>query len=615
MERIVGRIKKFICITLLAVFLSSSIINSYQQAQTVHASAIPAIDGLTYLFQMIMSGNGQACGSTEDLFSLSQAFQDFVNNGKYTFYTTLRPLVQSAVKLKTGDTLTTEEYQDLMVGIETFLQDYLTSLTKLHTDDVVLIDASFIAQQACGVPPTDYAKQAYFDPYLDVFNKYGYVVFKYTGEKVNPWDHYELYYAFSGPRDGQFLCDDGKGISIYNTSGSLSSFNGFKFYIDTPNQSACNAFRLENDVATMSSSGYKVVTDALSCPVYKSYDDYCEKMDMYRTAGLKHDIFGRIGKIFDIPKNVRIGDLEATQKAQEVIANNPDMSADEINALVSQLVSEIIMEQQQIKDSVEDNTDAVVTSNTWLGKIYKTITETFPSMVAPLDAIQTACGIISAGVLDMGHAIDNLGENILEGLKPIDLLLRGFEQLSSFLQKVLTGISANVQSIPDVLAKIRENVLTLPGISDVLEKIRTVVIGIPKAITDALDIAGLRDLIITLPVSIAAEIEKITTLDDTVVDDAVEELTNVWELKLPFIPVIVKTFEGIHFTDKIDYPVIKMQVPKFAKQFFDAGYIVVLDTGNFATFFVSFRSILRAIIWAWFGWSVLNHFKVQFHVG
>lgn len=635
-----GRIKNFICITLLAVFLSSSIINSYQQAQTVDASAIPLVDGLVYLMQAVLSSQGRSCGSVGDLSNLTDAFMAYLEaakegdiegilnaNAAYTHAIAVKALAPGA-DIRITDVL------PLVNVMRKFINMYLPLMAKPHGTTASpsgtykdINDAVHTFSSLDFVPPVENYPIDANDRkrFLQYCNDYGFIVMKPDNpNNYTNYNEYACYILIYGlPKDSPYYLQyDGKTVGYYKKQdGSaglgLKSF-GYCFlqqYVDSDSLYASRFFTGISDTDRHCFSapiGKVSFTNELKVPIYNSHKDFLRQNELLNEYPMSRDIYGDVSKCFDLPEKITVKPLTQTQQVEQIITENPDADADAINAQVADMISKIFQQEQDIEDSIEDNTDAVVTSNTWLSKIFETLNA---SLNVPISGILKACEAIGVDIKDMGHAIDNLGENILDGLMPIDILLSGFQELSAFLQKVVTGISTNVQSIPDVLAKIRENVLTLPGISDVLEKIRTVVIGIPKAITDALDIAGLRDLIITLPVSIATEIEKITTLDDTAVDDAVEELTNVWELKLPFIPIIVKTFEGIRFTDKIDYPVIKMQVPKFAKQFFDAGYIVVLDTGNFATFFVSFRSILRAIIWVWFGWSVLNHFKVQFHVG
>lgn len=638
--KVMRRFKRIICITILSVILSSTIFGNCQQAQTVHASAVPLVDGLVYLMQAVLSSQGRSCGSVGDLSNLTDAFMAYLEaakegdiegilnaNAAYVHAIAVKALAPGA-DIRITDVL------PLVNVMRKFINMYLPLMAKPHGTTASpsgtykdINDAVHTFSPLDFVPPVENYPMDANDRkrFLQYCNDYGFIVMKPDNpDDYTNYNEYACYILIYGlPKDSPYYLQyDGKTVGYYKKQdGSaglgLKSF-GYCFlqqYVGSDSLYANRFFTGISDTDRHYFSapiGKVSFTNELKVPIYNSHKDFLRQNELLNEYPMSRDIYGDVSKCFDLPEKITVKPLTQTQQVEQIITENPDADADAINAQVADMISKIFQQEQDIEDSVEDNTDAVVTSNTWLGKIFDTLNK---ALNVPISGILTVCEAIGVDVKDVGKAIDNLGENILDGLKPIDLLLRGFEELSSFLQKVLTGISANVQAIPDVLAKIRENVLTLPGISDVLEKIRTVVIGIPKAITDALDIVGLRDLIITLPVSIAEEIEKITTLDEAVVDEAVEDLTDVWELKLPFIPAIANGFENIAFSKELKYPVFKIQCPSVIKEFLKKDYIILFDGADYSQYFSVFRGILRSIIWIWFAWSVLNHFKIKFHVG
>lgn len=584
--------KMFIITVLLSITITLCPLTAYYDASCAvveASSAVPlGLDALMYMMQSVMASKGKSCGNVGDLSGLTTAFKEYMellkngDVGEASTYALVMPMIGAIEKLKLGDKIKLADFQPMLKEIDSFVTDFLPKMGKHFGDKPGVVSgqypdwASVSKTFAHGLPLSN--PEAIGSEFLPTVNQFGFLVFR-----SKTYENF-YQYRFLAPYDFQnniIVKSDNDYYSYSKNGGTSGRFLAYYFnqkYVDSSDMSV---YTMRFEAVINCLDGWELVANKLKVPIYSSYESYIKTAELIASHPMYGYYYGDASKGFTLPENMCISDLSQTANVEKVVADNAGLDADALNLLISDNLAKIFAQQQDIDLSIGDNTAQVEISNSWLSKIYTQITSLFPSISAPLDAI------LSQSIAVAGTATD-----ILDRLKPIDILLSGFQELSAFLLNILTSIKTAVLSIPSAIARIGD-----------------VVIGIPH------EISNVRDVIITLPVAIADEIEKAFTLDPVIIGEATDTLVNAWELKLPFIPVISDMFHGISFSDKYDYPVFKMQCPTVIKRFVKSDTIVLFDGQDYADYFVMFRNILRAIIWGWFAYAVLNHFRVKFHIG
>ena len=368
-----------------------------------------------------------------------------------------------------------------------------------------------------------------------------------------------------------------------------------------------------------------------------------------------------------LPDTLTVSDTSATDAAEQIIINNPGLTEEEIAALVNQAVANVTSEQQGIKDAVDDNTQAVNTTNSWLSQLYTMLSKNMQTVISKIDSLTDGSSALELpeDITDSFTVIEGGGgnpdDNNSEGdgkfvwfpvfpgvtklLKPV------LEYFTKPLQKItqaldtLVSYGKKILEFPLKIAEELEKIIEIPDLSEIIEILKALPLSIAEAF--GLEIPDLSEIIeilkalpssiaeafgleitfpvpdelseilkgvISIPGEIVDAIEHVFVLDIDVVGVAADELADTWEMKLPFIPVFKNLF-NLSFSDTYDYPVFQVQTPAVLKQFVHKDYIVLFDGKDYATQFRFVRSTLTGIFWVGFAYSLLNRFKVRLHIG
>lgn len=624
MKRVKIFFKRTLVILLASMSLSLSVGSSYQQGATAYATAVPvAVDGLMYLFEFALSGMGIAVGY--DVFNeLFGCFDDSVQSELVAVSPDDAERIASLRNLRQGDRIDTKEYAGVIEDMQGFISNAVTlgNTISANSDGSVSINSSMQAISNL------YLGGAKCDDYLSSFeipnaSKFLFIESQYDGSNVAGYSLvYTLYYSSHCTEKGSYFYSEPnttevnnlylKCVNVSNPISSLkvgvSSDTGLLTYIKRNTDSRSYIF--DNLV-----NGFSYWSTAIcNAPVFTS-----ATLSVASTiAGLS--LYHCLSNAITIPESIVVGGLDAVQAADDAIAKNPDATDDELAAAVTAAMAEQLEAEQE-------TTQAVIEGNTWLEKIFNLLQSALNSIISALSAMGFLSTIASYLQQVLSFPVE-IAQQVAKVIPSYDVIVNAIQALPQAINgaldiPILGDILEVIISIPGTLADILEGLLTIPGVitdvvgglaiplpdlgilSDILEG----VIAIPGALADVLE--G----IIAIPGIIVDAIEMVFTFDMAAVEVAADGLADAWELKLPFIPAFKNMFNKISFPDEYDYPVIKIQTPNALKEFWDHDYIILFNGEDFAPYFVYVRGITRAAIWILFAYSLLNRFKVRFHVG
>jgi hypothetical protein len=189
--------------------------------------------------------------------------------------------------------------------------------------------------------------------------------------------------------------------------------------------------------------------------------------------------------------------------------------------------------------------------------------------------------------------IDNWCKTITDGITGVVTAVNGkFQDLEGWLAGLGDGITAGLGSFADTVSGAFSDVIDNIGtLADALSDIKTDILSLPDVLIDFF------------------------TIDVPAVKVAATGIANVWPEKFSFMEDMHKTLDAIQVPDTYEYPVIKMPTPPILSDFYPEEYIILINFGDFAEYFLMVRGIVRAIIWFGFGLYVIrHHMKVTFTV-
>lgn len=427
-------------------------------------------------------------------------------------------------------------------------------------------------------------------------------------------------------------------------------------------------------------------------PVYESYQDYVKTNTAATAFPLAGDIYGNGEAAIDDSKDFSLTTGEITKTVEDAlndyVKEHPDATDEEKNDVVAGILPKI----DDVNDHIEDTTDEVVTSNSWLSKIYTKINTRLDTTLSSVKSaivdgtsalkedtedIRDSFKVIKGGgsqepeedpdpephvwapvipdtakflkpVLEflgkplsiITKYLDKLKTSAENALKEIKSIRVGWQewikgtydnctgifntQLPNIIQ-VLQGLAGSAVSLPANIASSLAEILP-DALNNVLDKIEVIVppIEIPdieiapvpvevEVPTPEINFPPIPDYTGLLQ-QILAAIQNIFALDADAVGDAQKRFNDAVDDVVPDLPDFPKLFGSFQTTDKIEYPVFKMQTPKVLREYYDHDYIILLDCKDYAEYIVWIRRILQAAIWLTFAYTVLCHFKVDLSV-
>lgn len=192
------------------------------------------------------------------------------------------------------------------------------------------------------------------------------------------------------------------------------------------------------------------------------------------------------------------------------------------------------------------------------------------------------------------------------------LLPQLFDEAGSlFLGNIFTSVSTIVSYCSDFV-RILEN---LPkSIADVIE----IPIISPQEIVEAFNeefkIPEISFPEIVFP-DLLSILTEFFTIDTAAINGEISSLQLSLGGHFPIFDQLGDIFSGLSFSSDYTYPVIKIGTPQILRPYYDEEYIILLDFGDYANYFKWARNIVTAMLWVGYSYSLMKHFKVNFHIG
>ena len=428
-------------------------------------------------------------------------------------------------------------------------------------------------------------------------------------------------------------------------------------------------------------------------PVYESYQDYVKTNTAATAFPLAGDIYGGGEAAIDDSKDFSLTTGEITKTVEDAlndyVKEHPDATDEEKNDVVAGILPKI----DDVNERIEDTTDEVVTSNSWLSKIYTKINTRLDTTLSSVKSaivdgtsalkedtedIRDSFKVIKGGggsqepdedpephvwapvIPDTARflkpVLEFLGKPLSIITKYLDKLKTGVEDLLKEIKSIRVGwqewikgtydnctgiFNTSLPNIIQILQGLANSAKDLPAniasslaeilpdaLNNVLDKIEVIVppIEIPEITVSPAPVevqVPTPEVQVNIPPipdytgllqQILAAIQNIFALDADAVGDAQKRFNDAVDDVVPDLPDFPKLFGSFQTTDKIEYPVFKMQTPKVLREYYDHDYIILLDCKDYAEYIVWVRRILQAAIWLTFAYVVLCHFKVDLSV-
>lgn len=428
-------------------------------------------------------------------------------------------------------------------------------------------------------------------------------------------------------------------------------------------------------------------------PVYESYQDYVKTNTAATAFPLAGDIYGGGEAAIDDSKDFSLTTGEITKTVEDAlndyVKEHPDATDEEKNDVVAGILPKI----DDVNERIEDTTDEVVTSNSWLSKIYTKINTRLDTTLSSVKSaivdgtsalkedtedIRDSFKVIKGGggsqepdedpephvwapvIPDTARflkpVLEFLGKPLSIITKYLDKLKTGVEDLLKEIKSIRVGwqewikgtydnctgiFNTSLPNIIQILQGLANSAKDLPAniasslaeilpdaLNNVLDKIEVIVppIEIPEITVSPAPVevqVPTPEVQVNIPPipdytgllqQILAAIQNIFALDADAVGDAQKRFNDAVDDVVPDLPDFPKLFGSFQTTDKIEYPVFKMQTPKVLREYYDHDYIILLDCKDYVEYIIWIRRILQAAIWLTFAYAVLCHFKVDLSV-
>lgn len=747
MKRVKACFRKCISVLLLSLTLSLTVANSYQQGATAYATGLePAIE---YFIEMLLASMGASFGHTSDLKNFSGSFEFYIDD----LVEQMIDDPEATIRFYSAQQVKQELAYVKSVGLGESLSfkdvPALASLGKAYILENLFDTSSTGSYDSLSLP-----SRATYQDFSDTFLN-GQTIYTSSGTDMSesvimPYDGavilsnkstatMKVFYIFSGPESlsddcfcGFFKGTNSSGIDMLY--GEYYSPSLKTYYYNRP---LMYTFYLKNaDIPELGwtldykrLSGGDIRLDEVrdmyckDLPVYESFSEF----DAARKAKEAYPYasgacYGLTSFSYVLPDSATVTTPDITARVQEVVESNPDLTKEELDALVSNSIADAMAE---IGAKIDENQEV---TEGWLSRIFDSVNNvltnvvgtrvdisSIKSSISSLDAsvssldssvsgLDSSVSAVSSAVNENQRTLDNIVSDIaalsssitdgssalelpeemtdsftvIEGgggkndpdddsegngkyvwfpnavgiaklLKPLlEYFTEPFQKITQALDE-LVGMGKKILSFPAEIAKEIGKVIEIPDLGDIIEiltnfpmkiaeafgleiplnKIIELLQAIPSSIGNVLgnlelpisvslpvpqELLDIADGIFRLPAIITDAVGAVFTFDISVVEVAADDLTDTFELKFPFIPVITDMLD-LSFPDTYDYPVFKIQTPDAIKQFWKEDYIILFDGKNYATHFLTIRTLLGCLFWLRFIYSLLNHFKVQLHIG
>lgn len=613
MKHIITFFKRSVVVCLVSVILTLTVVSDYQEASKVYASSFveSGYYALRAITQAVLSSMGYSYSSTSDLDISTQGLENIISSYKdsdsFGDAATLTALFDITAGKDIGDKIA------LTNPVVAFVKNYLTNQMagkSTYSADADVSNTSVLCKtslseskiSSCllGLPAYCYYNGIVVDSSINplsgfhsAFYLYGF--FACTSKSVYSnlgTKSFNIYYPRgilfnSSVSSTAILVSDGSNLSCINkTDGSSVGFYSGQLYTKVADQSywfssttcndygdgrdgSCSYIYANTKVSTISiSSLEKCYYD---CPIYKSYEDWANITSVVSLYSIKSRIVGDTSVSKQMTDTLTVTDDSSTKKVEDAIttatADGSTLTDADLDAIASKIIDAQNTNTGEITDSVDGSTSI-------LEKIQDVLVT---SIVAPIVSIETFVKTIS-------------------------------NSLTTWFPKTVSAINDWAETFPtDVLEYARVGIESFPKVIDAINDISipfpdVMSISIPDVITKALS-------------DILVAIQGIFVVDTVAVATASENLTDIWNQHLPFIPKLKNLFNNISFSDSYDYPVLKMGTPQVIRPYYDNDYIILLDFKDYAYYLLWGRRIVRAMLWVGFAYSIIKQFKVHFHIG
>ena len=179
----------------------------------------------------------------------------------------------------------------------------------------------------------------------------------------------------------------------------------------------------------------------------------------------------------------------------------------------------------------------------------------------------------------------------------------------------VAGALTGTWDLGDTQAGTDEEDPVLPWVPDItgwLEKLKQGIDAIGDKVSSIPDtLAGLRDDILSIP----GQITDFFTVDTAIVGEAAAGVQEAFSDRFGGVAQLSGVFKK-SYSFGMEAPVFTMAVPEFLKFAYpDTDEIVILDLRPYATWLLMVRGILVAAFWLMFAKWLLDQFDVKLHVG
>lgn len=352
--------------------------------------------------------------------------------------------------------------------------------------------------------------------------------------------------------------------------------------------------------------------------------------------------------------SIAVPDYSITESVEKAVGNalaeNPSITEEELNAAVS----DIIASNNGIEDSIDQNTATLSTLLTSILSIFRVVSDnvtkiaqqavTDGSSALKLDDIAEQFTVIDGGAepeepeepekppeepkiwkwTPIGFEFLKLFKPLFEFLaEPLSIVTQSLNMIWSSIKEIPGDISAAFQEwvVPQInalktgLESLGEGLANMPkSIADAVKAIEWPPLEVPEVSVPPLELPVPVDY--SSPLARIIELlENMFVIDTVVLADHLKGLENVWSERLPFVGKTQALFSGFGFSDKYDYPVIKIKTPDVLKTFYSDEFIILLDFADYKQYCLWARNIVKAWLWFCFGLSIFNHIKTNLHIG
>lgn len=423
-----------------------------------------------------------------------------------------------------------------------------------------------------------------------------------------------------------------------------------------------------NRMNSINLTEYKVMLSP-DCTVYNSFAEFETLTNIMNNHSLSGTLRGSnsAGKAISIDTPITITSVTTAKKVEDAISNakaeNPDITDDEIDTLVDTIISG----NEKVEDAVQDSTQATIDSGNKIFAAVKAFqnawTDGSSAIKQKVDDIADQFSVVQGGGSDpdedpdddphiwqpnliftvkfLQPLFDYFGDPLSQVTKFLDRIMNSMEALpllfddSSDLYlgnvfvdiagavNILGGMARTLGNLPAAIASELADILQIPVLSpaEIVEAFNNGLIW-PEYSPDVS--VNVPDVQVTFPEfpnyfgilqQILEAIQAFLILDMDAVGQSVDDLQDEWQSHFKLFYDLVDIYKSIKVSNEYDYPVIKMQTPEILSPYYVQDYIVLIDFADYASYLVWIRGIIRAILWVSFGYYIIRHFDVSFHVG